>query len=522
MGPAESDAATQTSNRPPGIGDSLRENSSFGTVAGTAKSRSGIFDVSRMTNVASVTSGQTVAASARGTLSGIFFAVLLPLLVIGYYFEFRQTENRTSNFGAIRPALSANRKPAAHASLPAQIKLEVPVSENAGLGARAAKAQATGRTSPMPFKFELDSSGTMTSPFQAELDENGNQNARVEYKDFLSHLPPLPFGQFQNANAASTVNANGYAAVSVARPFAFTDLERKRINELATTAFEIKKMITDSESATLALTEIPSTSLAMLEPKAINWLQFASFARDISGVLADGKRLTKTLLQLATSYKPTGDVAIEMPLFEALTAYDRTRHLFSDSDRSNVDHFFHTIVDAQFLKFKNHKLYDGMHASHLRFALAVGFVTGNGGLQSYGLEQFKNHIESTSFRNMDSLGEADVKRLGELLHAAFVIERSHSVVYQNPTLNHAVDLLVTQSQASSTSFLAAAGTAAYFRPELYKLLRIAAQNSGIPGSRFGTSEGALLAALRKPTTSFTASTPREPSALPSKLPPKRP
>ena len=543
-----------------GTGTGLSSGS--GSKSYTTSSASGIYDVSRMniraqnahdangtslsqTGSAGVSYAKRVRAKSA-LLRGLAVAVLLPLIGGGVYLF--TTDKYVANHStekvmpvpieAMSEPVDVDRKPVIREALPKPAPIDgVALTDGTTSTAlEIQKGQHTEIPQPVveskPLILVFNYNGDLVSPFSAELDENGVEVSRIEP---AQHFAFLPMGAFEDAKTIASVQppAN-FITQGSSRPFAFTEIERRRIIQLRQSAIEIQTAVISSERVAqsragkepVAVKSLAGSSESVEALEELQWLRAASFARDISsdvsGHVLIEKRLLETLKIWAKTYRPSGSALAEVPLLDALYAYDQVRHLWSTLDQVQIDGFFKDLVEAQFSKIKLEKTYSLEHAAHVRFALAVAYVTGSAPMQFYAQEQFKNHVQNSPLGTMGSLGHNEVLTVGHLLHAAFVLERSNSMIYRNAKLNRAVDVLVTASQTTRSRLLETMAVAAYFRQDLYAGLRAAALAAGVSGSRFGTNEGALLAAIRKPTSILgTASgLERMPSAVPLKLPPK--
>lgn len=549
---------TEENSREP---DSLREFTSTASLSDsttTTRSKSyptgstGIYDVSRMnirahdlsgTGVTSLTNttaaGFAKRAKANAALiRGLLIAFSIPFIAGAIYLttsekeinlEILRPEKPAALQTLVEPIGDANRTPAERVALPKPAP-QVPVIPEVTVASLASSSAGSDDMSigAAPLKIVLNYNGAIISPFSVELDENGDEILRTESDQ---HLAFISMGAFEAAKTISSVAVpTGFATAGPSRPFTLTELERRRILQLRDSAIEIRATIQNFErvafsrlqtspNAALVLTDGSDSADALAE---LRWLRAASFTRDVSGDRSVEKRLLETLKLWAKTYRPTGATIADLPLLDALYAYDQIRHLWSTADQVTIDKFFRDLVDAQFVRMKLEKSYGLEHAAHVRFAIAVGYVTGDGHLQYYGQEQFKNHIQNSTLSGMDSYGHEEVLAVGHLLQTAFVLDRANSNIYQLSKLNRIIDVLVNSSQTTRAKLLETMAVAAYFRQDLYRSLPAAAVAAGIVGSRFGTNEGAILAAIRKPTSTLGGAGPqRVPTALPGKLPAKQ-
>lgn len=567
---------TKTGTRGSGLHDSTSTSTSttsrvpVGT-GSTPSSRgfatSGIYDVSRMTNVKSpidafghgvsqlttarAADAEKVAQSKSETVRMILIALAVPIIAgAGYLAVSGQTlvipwlnaENeapRPQKPKSIAAQAAIDRAPAAKTALPEILPLEVPAAPPGITTIGEDGHRTTNETAaPRLLTVELDSNGIMISPFTVELNENGDEVGRTELADQMVYLPALPLGAFESATVLSKAEVpSSFTSDSKARTFVFSDEERRRVAGLRAVAPEVKKYLDASDALSTsrlstATQTVESFTAGPQLPQSriddmyieLKWMRAASLARDLSGDRSVERRLMDSLMSLAKTYKPSGRPLLEMPLLDAVDAYDHVRHLWRTPDQAIIDGFFSDVVDAQFTRLKSQKVYNEVHATHILFALSVGYVIQNSAFQLHGITQYRNHIEHSQMFTHDSFGPEEVLAMSSLLRAAWVLERSGSLAYQNAKLNQAIPTLFTLSQADSKlTLLKTLGFAAYFRADLYPLLAQASRNAGVLNSRFGSGEGAILAASRRATASLLPNTGgnRVPTGVPLKLPPKK-
>jgi hypothetical protein len=465
---------------------------------------------------------------SSGFVQGVLLGIVLPILAGAFYLQYANQDFKVKMPGETDvdfqlPKDTDNdqtRTPAARITIPPPLELQSKLSPEVS-AATVASRSAHGSAAQGPLKIVLDSNGVMISPFSVELDENGDEVTRVEVD---RHLPNIAMGEFEYVQSLKLFNlplspANGFTSSGPARPFAFSDAEKKRILDLRAAAPEIKDAIQHSESITVSRSQKPVCASDALDGSPadsegfteLRWLRSASFVLDVIGEkLADKatekvsiqKRIGETLLKWAKTYKPSGSAISDLPLLDALVAYDHVRSSFNSSEQNVIDDFFKQLVDAQFTKVKSLRNYGVEHAAHTRFAMSVGNVTGSPTYQYYGQVRYQQHLEFSPLSALESFGEKEVAEFSQLLQAALVLERAHSAAYQNPRMIRSTDLLLNRSQATPQLRLETLAVAAYFRQELYSVLPETAKLAGVSSSRFGTSEGAILAAIRKPTSSF--------------------
>lgn len=571
MGSSKDDSKTNT--RGSGVHDSTSTSTASHSSSGTGgssssgmNSNSGIYDVSRMTNIKSPVDpfGHNVshftkvraadeekrAKTKSDVIRGLLIALAFPLIAGAIYLAVSGQSLRipgiTDEEPAAKPATTGStanpsaldRQPAANATLPSILPLEVaPTPPAITTVDRDGHGSTSEAVVPQPLKLEFDSNGQLVSPYTVELNENGDEVARTEQLDRMVFLAPLPLGPFESASKLSKAEVpSSFTLAPQARPFVFSDDERKRVASLRAIAPEVKKYLDESDALSSSRLSMANQAVESFTPDAkltqvriddmfteLRWMRAATISRDISGDRNVERRLLESLMLLARTYKPTGSPITELPLLDALFAYDHVRHLFRTPDQTTIDGFFRDIVDAQFTRMKFEKTYTELHAAHVLFALSVGSVIQNKAFELHGLTQYKFHIDNSKALAHDSYGPEVVRTMNALLHSAYVIERSGTNAYQSARLNQAVNVLFTASQAESKTYLLRTmGVAAYFRPDLYPNLAAQTRAAGIPNSRFGTGEGALLAASRHANASLLPSAiNRLPTNAPTKLPAKR-
>ncbi len=385
-------------------------------------------------------------------------------------------------------------------------------------------------------KITLNSNGKMESPFSLELDENGFEVSRKELGDNAFFLPSIPRGVFETATSISSAQIpDDFKNLAQVRPFALTEAERNRITIIRQRAPELNRWIVSTldfsnsrnRVAQVAVESFTSFKFEAMKASALTelkWIQSASFARDLNSDRTVEKRLLDTMMLWAKTYKPSGSAIDDRPLMDAAEAYGNIRHLWSSTDQNLIDGFFTGLVEAQFTRMKSHKFFDEAHAAHVRFALIVGLVTDNRALQLHGITQYKLHVERSPIFKMESFGTTEVRTLEHLLRSAYALDRSENFDYRHMNLSRAVTVLSGASQSSpKEERINTLALGAYFRPDLYPRLAALTVQTGTLNSRFGMSDGALIAALRRPTSSLDPSASgRQPSQVPTKLPPKAP
>lgn len=547
--------------------DSLRDSTASTTGTNGQKSRvnsnSGIYDVSRMTNIKSpvdpfghnvshYTKQKAADIAKRAQINselvrGLLIAMAIPLSAGAAYLLLSgqdiRIEGLSSNPVANTPVAQnpGTETPAVKATLPAPIGAEIvptsnlhgtlPVLADASNPVDRGIARATSQ-GPRELKLELDSDGKLKSPYIVELDEEGREVSRKEFEEYAMFLPLLPLGPFEGVKTLSTANVPADFVPKVqTRPFVYTEEESRRLAPLRATAPEIRRAMDNATSTSSSrMTSAPGAAEslqggaienAVLE---LHWMKAASIARDLLGDRSTERRLTDTILLWARTYKPTGDALTEIPLLDLVYAYNNVRHLYRTPDQTLIDDFLKRVVDLQFTRQKSNKLYNESHAVHLLTAAAVGYVIDNPAYQLHALTQYKFHIEKSSELKQSAPGDDEVKSLRALLEAAYIFDRAGVPDYRSARLHAATVAMANSGKTDPPTLLVSAvASAAYFDTALYRRLGELSVQAGLTGTRFGTDEGALKAAVRKPTSSLVASPQalRLPTNAPTKLPPKR-
>lgn len=489
------------------------------------------------------------AKASSDLLRGLLFSLAVPLIAGAAYLMFSNDEIYIPSLSVSNdlpvlvemPPSQPARAPAARAELlvapPVQPELAVAALGIATLGAEDIQAAPGAKLEkPRPVVLQLNSIGKLESPFSLELDANGLEISRKEFADRAFFLPTIPRGAFESAKTLSLAQVpDDFKNIIQARPFAFNDSERIRVTELRRRAPELNRWfnsMADLSNSRLRTNQqaIESFTAASNESRKadalaeLQWMKAASIMRDMDGDRSVEKRLLDVMMLWVRTYKPTGSAVSDLPLIDAVYAYNNIRHLWSSTDQNVIDGFFNGLVDAQFIRMRSHKVFDEEHAAHVQFALTVGLVTENRALQLHGLTQYKLHVDQSALLNLDSFGTDEVKTLHHLLRAAYALDRTGNGTYRSLNLNRAIATLAGTSQSSPSDLrLNTVALGAYFRPDLYPRLAALTVQSGVLNSRFGTSDGAVLAALRRPTSSMDpAVSGRQPSGVPTKLPPKTP
>lgn len=387
---------------------------------------------------------------------------------------------------------------------------------------------------PQELKLELDSSGQLKSPYTVVLDENGREVSRKEFSEFAMFLPLLPLGPFEGAKTLSTAEVPAdFSPKQQVRPFVYSEIEHRRLAALRATAPEIRRAIDNltslsSSRMTMSPAAVESFSDSRLQAAAENakielrWLKAAAVTRDLLGDRTPERRLVDSLLTWARTYKPSGDAVAELPLLDAVYAYNSVRHLYRTPDQAEIDAFFKQIIDLQFIRQKSNKVYNESHAAHILMTAAVGYVIENSAFQLHAITQYKYHVEKSLELKQSAPGDDEVKSLASLLETAYIFDRAGMLDYRSPQLHAASAAMVAHGKTTDPLRLVdAVASAAYFDPTFYRRLITISAQAGVTGTRFGTDNGAFKAALRKPTSSLTAPALRLPTSAPTKLPPKR-
>jgi hypothetical protein len=488
-------------------------------------------------NVSHYTKVQAAAFAKRAQtntalIRGLLTAIAIPLAAGAAYLIFSghqiDIKSITGAHHTPQPSLAdIERTPAAQptlaplSSLPTSMgatEITPQVVSISDVVARSETRSTASASTARPLAVVLDADGKISSPFSVELDANGYETSRRELEEHLALLPPLPLDGLEDVRVLSQEKAKTRLAISnTINVFKLTHDEMRRLSVLRHQAPEVRKMLEDAENITRTRLLRPPVAAESFHPGAnnpflsealeeIRWVRAAVFSKDVNGDTSNEQRIRQTILLWANTYKPSGDVLLDKPLLDYLLAYNSVRSVFSPEDQATVDTFLSSVIDAQFLRMKAHKLYDSRHALHTRLALATGLTIKSDMLISYAYNQFNHHIANSPLFLKRSLDAENVRTITHLLHAALIFDRSGLTFVQSQksprSLASAVDVLSNSSQpANNEDLVNALVVAAYFRPDLYPKL---ARASEVKNSRFGTNEGALLAAIRKPTSTLTA------------------
>lgn len=562
--------SSNSAKAPEAPADSLRDSTASSTGTGDkprVNSNSGIYDVSRMTNIKSpvdpfghnvshYTKQKAADVAKRAQINselirGLLVAMAIPLAAGAAYLLLSGQEVRiegltTNAGGANSSQTSQAHTPAVKATLPAPIGAEIvptgnmqgtlPVVATSANPVDRGIAAANTPAQPRELKIELDEEGKLKSPYIVELDEEGREVSRKEFEEYAMFLPPLPLGPYDGVKTLSTspVPADFIVKMQV-RPFAYSEEENRRLGPLRSTAPEIRRALDNATSqASARMTSSPGAvenfydqrytttyQNAMLE---LRWMKSAAIARDLLGDRTAERRLTESVLLWARTYKPNGDAIMDLPLLDAVYAYNNIRHLYRTPDQTLIDDFFRRIVDVQFIRQKSNKLYNESHTAHILMAAAVGYVVDNSAFQQHAILQYKYHVEKSPQLMQIAPGDEEVNSLRNLLEAAYIFDRVGVLEYRSERFHKAVLAMAANGKTDPAMLLVSTvASAAYFDPTLYARLGALSVQAGLTGTRFGTDEGALKAAVRKPTSSLTASPQalRMPTNAPTKLPPKR-
>lgn len=500
------------------------------------KSKSGIFDISRTTDIKSPVElfGYSASTSTKerarrnaasaglkaDILRTLFTMILVPILAAATYMGVTGRTPQLSLLGFPGPLQRANmqspkttRKPASSLPIAKQVELTPAHSDDATTSLLPLKK------TPQPLKLTFDSNGHLITPFAVELDENGLEVGRTENQDRLALMPAILSEEFRNCTSVAkfTLPPN-FTGVPNAHPFIFSTIERNRLIQLRKTAPEIKKMLAFASASTAERLRVSPIAAASLQSsdandrtaidaiRELSWVQKATLTANVSGDSLIEKRILETLLTWARTYQPSGNSIVEKPLFDLLQGYDFVRANIDAKDKATLDEFFRKLVDRQFARARALKEYNLEHAAHTQFAVAVGFITEDVALQYYATAQYQAHIDHAPLFSETTFGPNELETLRTLLQTAFVLERSGSNAYKSEKLNQILTAIVDGSQDEPQNLLNTIGAAAYFRPEFYPRIATLATSLSPVASRFGTANTALLAALRKPNSSLLADT----------------
>jgi hypothetical protein len=232
------------------------------------------------------------------------------------------------------------------------------------------------------------------------------------------------------------------------------------------------------------------------------WIQSATQTANIFGDQTFDKRLGEALGLWTKTYKTTGEASKESPLAVLIRSYSYLRPNLNEDARKEHDDFFRGLIDTEALDNRNFSTVGALHARHAMHALAVGFVIDDPGLQYYGLKTYQDHLRYARWTRQNTFSASDIETVENVLEAAFILERSGLALQRSEVLHIALEALFSSQQEPSMQLVQCAGLAAYFRPEFYSKLATMAVAAKIPNSRFGSGQSAILAAIRKPSSTL--------------------
>jgi hypothetical protein len=540
------------SSKPGAHADHLHDSTSTSSsiASNNINQQSGIYDISRMTNLrtpadpSKYTTQRAKENASRDKknselIRGLLLAVAIPLVVgAGYLIlsgadlSFRQTLMPDLAVETTEPA----RAPATSATLPVvQVDATPAVKTTLTLSQIASTSlpnQPTSGSKTKPLAIVLDENGNMTSPFSAELDGEGNEVARLEFKDYVTFLAPLPLGHYENVKTLRearptdeflrlTTNKNVYK---------YDAEEVRRFSLLRGQAQEVRSLLEIYEAVARSRMGIQpiaidsfsgySASPAQLEAATndLKWLEPTIVLSQAIGTNFYDARLKETVLEWVKNYKPSGIVTEDIRLAKVAMAFEVIQHLMNAEEVEKCKEFFLRLADTQFIQMKAHKLYDPTHAFHIDFMATLGAATKDPRILQYAAIQYGFHIERSPIFKLGAFDRDHFQIIGALLNTTFIFDRLGFTFFQNQngqqSLLHGISIVLNSSpNEGQRDYIQALAAAGYFEPAVYPALSKASLDRT---NRFGTTHGTTLAALRKPTTSLRPSTARIPSSLPKK------
>lgn len=554
------------SSKPGGNADHLHDStstsSSHGKPIGKGNQNSGIYDVSRMTNIRTPTDpsqytslraneNATRAKANSELIRGLLIAVAIPLVAGAGYLaisgaKLNFQDNILENNAVV--AVDPSRAPAANATLPAvQVDATPIVKSSVSLSELASSSMVNkpiSESAAKPLAIVLDENGIMTSPFSVELDEYGREVARLEFNDYLAFLAPLPQGlyeKFRSLNEARPTDEflrlwnDGLKPSSPAgavpkNVYKFTAEEIRRFSILRGQAQEVKSLIEIYESVArsrmgkqpIALNSFSRSTATPLQIDAaiadLRWLEPTLVLSQAIGTDTYDARLKESVLEWVTAYKPSGVLNEDIRLSKVAMAFEVIQHKMSAAEVEQCKEFFLNLANTQFIQMKAHKLYDPVHALHLDFMATLGAATKDPRILQYVAIQYDFHIQRSPIFKLNTFGRDHFEIMSALLNTTFIFDRLGLQFFQNQTgqqsLLHGISIITNSSpNEGRKEYIQALAAAAYFEPAVYPALSRASTDRT---NRFGTTHGTTLAALRKPTTSLRPPSARIPSSLPKK------
>lgn len=559
--------------------DSLHDSTatSSNPAASRPSSNSGLFDVSRMTNLRTPTDpyGQNASqvTKQRGKelelrerrrvemFRALLLAIAFPLIAGAGYLVYSGKRLNFSGSSIPTQTLVAaedpnNRSPATSATLPVA-KIDVAPASNKQLGLSQLVVQQTTKSEPAtesktkkPSQFHLDENGMLVSPFSVELDEDGNEVARLELQDHLAFLPPISYGAFEKLSSFSQAkpSAEFMKLIAEARPlflsaFRYTSAEVLRFNYLLNSVPEVNLLTVAYLRTARELTGRRPFATRSLSPAAntpenlkqalaeIDWIEPTVTVSQITGDKSFDERLKASVLEWARTYVPSGIPEEDQRLDKLAMAYEYLQESLKPEENSAIRAFLMKLADAQLVRFKSHKIYDRPHAQHIHFMVSLGGALRDPRILEHAIYQYRNHVEKAPMFLFESFDYDHLVSMRYLLDSTILLERLGFRFYQNQvgprSLAHGVEILKKSSETEHPwDYLLAAISAGYFEPSMFEKVR---RLTGSPENRYATTYGITLVALRKDSSSLRPGNERIPSSVqrpssgkvPSRLPPKQ-
>lgn len=552
------------SSKPGTPADHLHDSTSTSSsnVDKNVNQNSGIYDVSRMTNLRTPTDpSQYTSQRAKENASrdkkkselirGLLIAVAIPLVVGAGYLvisgadlSFQQTLMSDQNVETTDPA----RAPATSATLPVVQVDATPVIKNSvslsDVASSLLPTQPLPEATAKPLAMVLDENGIMTSPFSAELDENGNEVARLEFKDYVAFLAPLPLGPYEKVGSLrearpteeflamwnESLKSDPSSTASTKNVFKLSPDDIRRFSLLRGQAQEVRSLLEIYEVVARAqmgkqpiaidsfssFTAPPSQHEAAA--KDLNWLESTILLSQAIGTNAYDARIKDTVLEWVKTYKPSGVVNEDIRLARVAMAFEVIQHQLSPEEVEKCKDFFLRLADAQYIQMKAHKLYDPTHAFHIYLMASLGAATKDLRILQYVTTQYSFHIERSPIFKLSAFDREHFQIMAALLNTTVLFDRLGLRFFQNQkgqqSLLHGISIALNSSpNEGPRDYIQMLMPAAYFEPAVYPALAKASQDRL---NRFGTTHGTTLAILRKPTTSLRPTDNRIPSSLPKK------
>lgn len=558
--------------------DSLHDSTTTSNPAAPRpSSHSGLYDVSRMTNLRTPTDpyGQNASqvTKQRGkelemrerrraeTVRALLLAVALPLIVgAGYLVMTGKRLNLTGGILPTQPLVATedpnNRSPATSATLPvAKVDVNPVVNKQIGMS-QILMQQTKTDSSPeaakakRPVQLRLDENGKLVSPFSVELDEDGNEVARLEVEDHLAFLQPIPYGPFEKVSSFSTVKPSDdfMKLITEARPlflsaFKYTPEEVRRFNFLRNTMPETGLLIFAYSRTARELSGRRPFAVRSLAPSAnspevlkqaqteLDWIEPTVTVSQITGDRSFDERLKTTALEWARTYTPSGNLEEDSRLGKVAMAYEYLQDTLNPADNNTIRTFLMKLADVQLVQFKSHKIYDRPHAQHVHFMMTLGGALRDPRILEHAVYQYRHHIDRAPMFLFEAFSYDNLVSLRYLLDSTIILERLGFRFYQKQvsprSLAHGIEILKKSSETEYPwDYLLASISAGYFEPTMFGAVR---RLSGSPENRYATTYGITLVATRKEFSTLKPSNERIPSSVqknssgkaPSRLPPKR-